>query len=327
MVDSPILGRWQVARSLRRHRLAASLTIADVAANLECSPAKVSRMETGAVGVRIQDLREILELLKVDEDERAELMAQVRNSKRKGWWHEFSDVCPPNSETLFGLEDAAATIRLHSPSLVPGLLQTPGYASALIRSSGDAAEVCDKRLTLRMRRQRVLRRSDAPQMHVLLDEAVLHRQIGGLDIMVEQLKALVNWTESATVNVRVVPLACGAHAAMGVAFSIFDFTEAPGSASVVYNEQLTHNVYIDDTLEVSAFTAAWASASEEALSSEQSRELIQRSIHRLRVGGTAHEAQAENDDRLPTPRAGSARLELNESGATDKAARPSFGHS
>jgi hypothetical protein len=283
------------------------MTIADAAMHLECSPAKISRIETGAVGVRIQDLRDLVELYRVSTGEQDELFAQVRSARRKGWWHEFADVLPPNSETFFGLEDAAATIKQHSPSLIPGLFQTRSYAWALIRSSDDTSEVCERRLELRMRRQRLLERLDAPRMEVLLDEAALYRQIGGPEVMAEQLSSLLSWFESPNVDIRVIPLSAGAHAAVGVAFTIFTFSDRPEDAPLIYNEQLTHNAYFDETTEVGVFLSAWRGASEVALPVERSHDLISRCLSRLREGATASSGLIPEKDRLPTPRGRASR--------------------
>jgi hypothetical protein len=282
--------------------LDAGLTIADVAAHLECSPAKISRMETGVVGVRVQDLRDLVDLYQVGEVERTELYTQVRQARRKGWWHEFSDVCPPNSDTLFGLEDAARTIDQHSPSLVPGLLQTQGYATALIGSSGDSAGVCQRRLELRMRRQQLLKRSGSPRMEVLLDEGALYRQIGGAQVMAEQLSSLLSWFDSPNVLVRVVPLSAGAHPGVGVAFTVFTFSDALEESPVIYNEQLTQNAYIDEPAEVATFMAAWRGASRAALPLDRSYDLIEGCIRGLRTGATDSARLGIDADRVPVPR-------------------------
>jgi transcriptional regulator with XRE-family HTH domain len=117
VADSPVLGR-RLARDLRRYRLKAARTITEVADQLECSPAKVSRIETGAVRVRVQDLRALVEIYEIEGEERAELYALVRQARARGWWYEFADVLPPDYATLYGLENAAASVHQHRPSLI-----------------------------------------------------------------------------------------------------------------------------------------------------------------------------------------------------------------
>src|SRR5438128_12483417 len=107
---SPTVGRRRLALDLRRRRIAAGATIDDIARHLECSPAKVSRMETGVVGVRLQDMRAVADFYGLPARERDELLGLVRQARARGWWHAFADVVPPGSGTFYGLEDGCATI-------------------------------------------------------------------------------------------------------------------------------------------------------------------------------------------------------------------------
>ncbi len=273
VAGSPVLGRRRLAADLRRRRLDADRTIAEVAHHLECSPAKVSRMETGTVGVRVQDLRALLEFYDITEAERATLLTLVRQAHERGWWHEFADVIPPDSETLYGLEDAATSIQHHSPSLVPGLLQTERYAYALIGSAPAPVDVLDRRVRLRMRRQHLLTRPSMCRLHVVIDEAVLHRTIGGREVMVEQLERLRELGRRPHVVIQVLEFSAGAHPAAGVAFTVFDF-EVPAVGPVVYNEHLSRNAYLDDPTEVEIFQSAWKTACQIAADPERSHEMI-----------------------------------------------------
>lgn len=271
---SSMTGRRRLAMDLRRHRAEAGRTIEDVARHLECSPAKVSRMETGAVGIRVQDLRAVLELYQVDGREREELFALVRQARQRGWWHAFSDVVPPDSATFYGLEDGAATIGQHNTSLVPGLLQTPAYARALISSvPGVAPEVVERRVELRLRRQELLGRPEAPVLHVVLDEAVLCRLAGGVQVMAEQLDHLLQGAARPNVVMQVLPFDAGAHASVGVGYTVFGFGD-PAVTPVVYGEQLSRNTYLDQPDEVAVYTAALADARRVAESPEMSHDLI-----------------------------------------------------
>src|SRR5262249_24376824 len=156
-----------------------------------CSPGKISRIETGVVGVRIQDARELLDLYGVSGIRREELLELVRQSRGRAWWHEYSDIVPRNSAIRFGLEHTATRLSEHSISLVPGLLQTEEYARAIIGAAKDVdSATIDRRVELRLRRQEVLNRVDPPILHVILDEGVLLRPIGGNEIMADQLRYL-----------------------------------------------------------------------------------------------------------------------------------------
>src|SRR5947199_1574891 len=129
-----VVGRRALAADLRRLRTQSHRTIEDVAAYLECSPAKISRIETGAVKVGVQDLRALLDLYDVTGTVRDAMLTLVRQSRQRGWWMDYTDVVPAGSARFFGLEDGASWIGQHSASLVPGLLQTHDYAAALIGS-------------------------------------------------------------------------------------------------------------------------------------------------------------------------------------------------
>jgi hypothetical protein len=219
-----------------------------------------------------------------DPTPRDQLYTLVREARRRGWWHEFADVYPPGSDTLYGLEDAAATIQVHSPGLVPGLLQIEGYARALIASANADDTVTRRRVELRMRRQPVLDRPDPPTVHALIDEAVLHRAIGGPAVLLKQLEALLAAAHRPNVVVQVIEFDAGAYPAAGVPFSMFHF-DIPTVAPVAYQEQLTANTYIDNPGELNAFDAAWRGALAVATGPQRSRHLLTTHLDNLRSHG------------------------------------------
>src|SRR5262245_25354830 len=176
---SPAVSRRRLAKELRRIRRARDLTMQDVADYLEVSAGKISRLETAQVTARVQDVRGMLDLYKIDGPQREELLKLVRQSRKKAWWDAYTDLVPPDAATFYGLENGAARIDQYSIALVPGLLQTSDYARTLISpTSGVDGSLAKRRLELRMRRQQILKGDDAPEYHVILDEAVLRRVIG-----------------------------------------------------------------------------------------------------------------------------------------------------
>ena len=279
---SPLVGRRQLALDLRRMRVTSGRTIEEVARHLECSAAKVSRIETGAVKIGVQDLKAILELYQTDNATRETMLGLVRQAKTRGWWYEFSDVVPPRSAHFYGLEDGASTIRQHCTSLVPGLLQTEAYARALIGSIGDDTPdaVVDRRVELRLRRQQLLRRADPPELDVLLDEAVLHREIGGPGVMAEQLRHVQKWAGSGRVAVRIVEFAAPAHPADGSSFTIFGFADET-VRPVVFREQLDSNSFVDEPQQVATYQSALAAAKGAASDRERSNQLITERLREL----------------------------------------------
>ncbi|WP_322756206.1 helix-turn-helix transcriptional regulator [Frankia sp. Cas3] len=274
MATNAVLARRRLAQGLRRYRQRAGLTIEDLARELECSGAKVSRMETGIAGIRLHDVPPIARVLELDDAELAELTELTRRARGKEWWHEFTDVVPPDSATFYGLEDGAASVRLHTTSLIPGLLQTADYARALLGAAHDATRaVWERRLELRLRRQRILDRENPPALTVLLDEAVLHREIGGPDVTAGQWRHVLHRVETAGVRVRVIPFRAPVHEAEGVTFTIFEF-DHEDVTSVVYAEQPVQNLFVDDPEAVGVYAAALAAAESAATSIEDSLAMI-----------------------------------------------------
>ena len=276
------VGRRLLAMDLRRLRASTGRTIDDVARHLECSAAKVSRMETGAVKVALTDLRAVLELYGVVGAERDALVALARRSRTRAWWHDFADVVPPGSEIFYGLEDVAATIGQHSTSLVPGLLQTADYARALIGTVPEVPDaVGDRRVELRLRRQQLLERPGPPDLHVVLDEAVLRREVGGAEVMTGQLEHLLVLAGQPHVQLQVLPFAAGAHRAVGVSFTVFGFA-GPDEAPVAFREQLDANSFLDAPEQVAVYSDALAESSRVAAGPERSRELLSERVAELR---------------------------------------------
>jgi hypothetical protein len=188
-----------------------------------------------------------------DTDERAALLNLARKANTPGWWHAFSDVLSAWLEPYVGLEAAATVIRTYQIQFVPGLLQTEGYARALIRQGSAASEEeIARRSELRASRQDILRRPDAPQLWVVVDEGALRRPVGSRAIVREQLRYLVEMADHPAVTLQILSFRAGAHSAMGGPFSILRFAE-PDLADVVYIEQLTSALYLDKPAEVDSY--------------------------------------------------------------------------
>lgn len=278
-LGSPEVGRRQLATDLRRLRASSGRTLDDVARHLECSAAKVSRMETGAVRVGLSDLRAVLGLYGVADAERDALLALARQSRARGWWQDFADVVPPRSATFYGLEDGAATIGQHSASLVPGLLQTPGYARALVDSvPGVPVAVRERRVALRLRRQLLLERAAPPALHIVLDEAVLRREIGGPAVLAGQVAHLLVLAERPHVRLQVLPFTAGAHPAAGVSFTVFGLD---GETPVVFREQLDANGFLDAPDAVARYVDALAEADRVAADPDRARALLRERLAEL----------------------------------------------
>jgi transcriptional regulator with XRE-family HTH domain len=222
---SPTLRRRQLGMELRRLREASGVTIDQVAERLECSGSKISRIETGQTGVTPRDVRDMLSIYGVDVEYAETLLRIAREARQKGWWQLYGDVL---TSAYVGLEAAADQVHSYEALVVPGLLQTEDYASTMIRTARpdiSLAEV-DKRVRVRMSRQSLLTQDDPLDLWVVLDEAVLHRPVGGAEVMRRQLLHLAETAELANVTLQILPFAAGAHAGMDGTFTILLYDES-----------------------------------------------------------------------------------------------------
>ena len=241
---SPTVRERRLARTLRHLREEASLTIEDVAEKLEISPSTVSRMETAQVGVRPRDLRFLLDMYEITDAERDQLLQIARERRQQQWWQEYADL--PNI-AVAGLEEDASTIWQYSTQLVPGLLQTEAYARAVLEAIRLDAKPGDieRRLELRIHRQERLTSENAPEYWVVLDEAVVRRQVGGPSVMAEQLGHLTEVARLPNVTLQVLPFTSGEHAGMDGEFTILHYRES-SDPDVVYIENTGNDVYLEN---------------------------------------------------------------------------------
>ncbi|GAA0366372.1 helix-turn-helix domain-containing protein [Actinoallomurus spadix] len=249
----PTVLRMLVGAQLRRLREASGLTCQSAGAAIQASHSKISRLELGRRGFKQRDLEELLTLYGVDGGaERATLLELAELATAPPWWREYADVVPRWFEDYLGLEQAASVIRTYEVQFVPGLLQTPDYARAVIRlAHRDQPEaVIDRRVGLRMKRQRLLlQRPNPPKLWAVIDEAALRRPIGGAATMRAQLRHLLEIAELPNVTVEVMPFSAGGHAAAGGPITLLRFPE-DDIPDVVYLEQLTNAVYATKTADV-----------------------------------------------------------------------------
>jgi transcriptional regulator with XRE-family HTH domain len=272
---SPTVRRRRLALELRRLREAAKLTCEEVAERLECSASKISRVETGRVSVSPRDVRDMLEIYGIPEDQRESLVQLARDSRQKGWWQAYSDTIQPQFATYLGLESAASEIRIYEVSLIPGLLQTEDYARTVISAGmvNSPHEDIERRVALLMARQPALTRADPPKLWAVVDEAALRRRVGGAGLMRLQLDFLLGIASLPNVAVQVIPFGGGAHPAMGRPFVVLVFPER-ADPDVVYLEDLTSALYLEDVNEVDRYNVFFNHLRATALSFDDSSALI-----------------------------------------------------
>jgi hypothetical protein len=267
--------RILLGSQLRRLREAKGISREDAGYTIRASESKISRMELGRVSFKERDVVDLLSLYGVEESERGQLLTLVREANQNGWWHSFSDAMPNWFQTYVGLEEAAALIRTYEVQFVPGLLQTPGYARAIMdlnRPHMHADEI-EQRVDLRMRRQRMVVEGSGPRLWAVIDEAALRRPIGGPAVMRAQVQSLIEMAELPNVVLQVMPFRFGGHAAETGAFSILRFPEQD-LPDIVYLEQLTSALYLDKRDDVDAYVQVMERLSVDSLTPEHTVELL-----------------------------------------------------
>jgi transcriptional regulator with XRE-family HTH domain len=241
-VRSPTVRRRELGALLRGLRNEKGLTVEQVAERLLCSPSKVSRMETGHGIATPRDIRDLCALYEVtDAAERDRMMRLAREGKQQAWWQSYDLAYA----TFVGLEAEAVAISDFQSSVVPGLLQTADYARVgdeahMPRLSPDQIEL---NIEAKLKRQSLLTQASPPTFATVLDEAVLHRAVGGLRVMRAQLDRLIEAARLPNVTVQVIPFAIGYHPALESNFNILDL-QAP-VPSVVFVEGLIGSVYLE----------------------------------------------------------------------------------
>ncbi|MET9493563.1 helix-turn-helix transcriptional regulator [Streptomyces sp. NPDC006552] len=273
-----VVRRILLGSQLRRLREARGITREAAGYSIRASESKISRLELGRVSFKARDVEDLLTLYGVsDEAEREALLALVKAANVAGWWHSYSDVLPGWFQTYIGLEGAASVIRGYEAQFVHGLLQTEAYAHAVVEKGmrGASREDVDRRVALRLERQKVLVSERAPQVRIVLDEAALRRVHGGPGVMRGQLEHLVEMAQLPQVTVQVLPFSQGWHAGESGTFTLLSFPESDLS-DLVFLEQLTSALYLDKAEDVAQYERAMARLGEECPAPDESLALLRR---------------------------------------------------
>jgi transcriptional regulator with XRE-family HTH domain len=276
LLSGAMVRRRRLAAELRRLREAAHLTCEEVAARLECSASKISRIETGRVSVSPRDVRDILRIYGVPEDQRNQLIELARESRQKGWWQGYGDSVEPHLATYLGMESEATNIRQYNMGRIPTLLQTRDYAHALIiagrAGTGRYPGPADRMVDMLMERQRRAAASP-PRMWVVLDEAALRRQVGGPEIMRAQIEHLIGLASTNTTFLQFIPFSSGAYVSMDLPFVILGFPD-PADPEVVCIGYQTGVLWIEDLAEVDRYGVSFHHLQAAALSLDDSAALM-----------------------------------------------------
>jgi transcriptional regulator with XRE-family HTH domain len=265
-VDATVL-RMLLGTQLRRLREAVGVTPEEAGYEIRASRSKMSRLENGRVRLKSRDITDLLTLYGVtDEGLRSKFLALVTQSNAPDWWTKYSDILPDWFEGYLGFEAAAATIRSFELQFVHGLFQTEDYAHAVTRFGRKAApaDEVERRVALRLKRQDLLSRPNPPRIWSVMDEAVLRRPVGGPPVMRAQFQHLIEVADLPHVTLQVVPFARGGHAGESGSFTVLRFEERD-LPDVVYIEQLTGAIYLDQRSDVELYLEVVDELSSEAL--------------------------------------------------------------
>ncbi len=271
-----VVRRMLLGSHLRRLRESRGITREKAGYSIRASESKISRMELGRVSFKTRDVEDLLTLYGIaDEAERKSLLSLAKEANVAGWWHSYSDVLPSWFPTYVGLEGAAATIRSYEVQFVHGLLQTEAYAHAVVTRGmrGASAADIERRVALRLERQKYLVAESAPEFHVVLDEAALRRPYGDRGVMRGQLQHLIDISQRPNVRLQVMPFSFGGHAGESGAFTVLSFPESDLS-DVVYLEQLTSALYLDKREDVAQYEKAMKELQQDSPGPDESRDLL-----------------------------------------------------
>jgi transcriptional regulator with XRE-family HTH domain len=251
--DGPTVLRILLGTQLRRLRENRGITAAEAAKKIRGSESKISRIELGRNAVREIDILDLLAFYGVGPEEREQLMSLAVQASQPGWWHRYNDILPDWFQAYVGMEEAARSIRIYEPQLVPGLLQTEEYASAIMSFGDFPLEEADRHVVLRKERQRRFLNGQL-KLWVIIDEAALRRVVGSEQVLRRQLEYLRTACQRPTLTLQVTGYATSGHAAPS-GFSILRFNDRD-LPDVIYVEHLTSALYLDKRAEVDRYLLA-----------------------------------------------------------------------
>ncbi|MQA07719.1 MAG: helix-turn-helix domain-containing protein [Pseudonocardiaceae bacterium] len=278
----PTARRMVLGSQLRRLREKAGITRADAGYLIRASESKISRIELGRVSFKERDVHDLLTAYGVSDDgDRTKFVELVQQSNQPGWWNRYSDLIPTWFNDYVGLEEATSRIQTYEVLFVPGLLQTEAYARAITSYGlvGASEEEVERRVSLRIARQKLLAGPNAPRLWAVMDESVLYRPIGGPGVLRQQLEHLLEVTTWPHVTLQVIPFKFGGYAAES-AFTLLRFADRE-LPDVVYIEHLSGGLYIDKPEDVELYSQVAHRFAVDAETPDHTRQLLRKTLNEL----------------------------------------------
>ncbi len=278
----PTALRIVLGAQLRRLREAADISRGEAGFAIRGSDSKISRLELGRVGLKERDVADLLTMYGVtDQAERDQFLEMVARSNQPGWWHRYTDLMPDWFQDYVGLEEAASRILTYELQFVPGLLQTEEYARSI--ASRGRPEFADKaveqRVALRMQRQKILARPGAPRLWAVIDESVLYRPIGGVEVLRGQIEHLLVITKQKHITLQVLPYTLSGYAAES-SFAMLRFDE-PELPDIVYLEHGGGALYLDRSRELELYGRMFDQLTVDSLTPDRTRQALTKRLAEL----------------------------------------------
>jgi transcriptional regulator with XRE-family HTH domain len=283
---TPTLRHRRLAAELRRLREGAGLTQEDVSERTGKDRSTLYRVENAQQRPQRSTLIQLLDLYGASQDQRAELLALLREVGQKGWMQPYRSDLPEIYSDYISFESEARAVSNYESLFIPGLLQTEDYARAVIRGTLPHAstEQVENRVTARMERQARLS-GEAPQhLWAIMDEGAIRRLVGGRAVMREQLARLREAAELPHVTVQVIPYAAGAHPGMPGSFIVLDFPD-PADQSLVYIDSMAGDLFLEDDAEIRRYILMFEHLRAAAMRPDETFTLLAAITQELGKGG------------------------------------------
>jgi len=275
---------WELALRLRRRREELGIEVRIITHELGFTRNYWSAVENERKILSEDSLTQILDLFEFDKAERDELLELRRVARQRGWWSQYPMLFDSEVQRLYGLEAGAHSVQGYESLSVPGLLQTAEYAEAIMKPAVTIRQVeVAQRVEARLKRQERLTGDDPLHLTVVLSEAVLRQEIGGPEVLREQLEYVANMIESYsdTIAARIIPFTvteCGLFGAATVNLIDFESPELPG---VFWQETVTSWGIVDDPQQVRNLRTTYDDALKNASSRDDSLNMIRARIREL----------------------------------------------
>src|SRR5690606_34924567 len=274
MAGSPTARRRRLSIELKKLREGSTLTCAQVGQALDWSGSKVNRMETGSGRVQPSDVDALCRFYGTSDELREFLKSLAREAKTRGWWQVHGAGVPEWFNIYIGLEQDASTLRQYQCELLPGLMQTEAYARELHTTGAHmSSEDIDRAVRVRLERQEMLTRKDAPDTWFVVHEGAVRNVIGDRELMRDQLERVLDTMALPSVTLQVLPFDSGTYPVTG-SFTMLGFP-APEDPDLVCRDGITDAVYLEGEHHVREYTRAFDGLRAAALSPQRSARLVE----------------------------------------------------